>query len=181
MGGLASHKKSHRTLFLWIWSLTNIAVYRSAPSHTLSTKLYNLLTTSTVDVKSSQINKKTQNKLDMNCGFLSNKNFWARFLWQTLEFCWVIFIMTDWLEFRVWVFWQPFWTRIFRLRISDFKFQKSPMSFCTFKYKYICLSNGIAFRVPRTHIDLSLCWLNVVSLSVTLAQHYNNIDSTFCV
>ena len=42
-----------------------------------------------------------------------------------------------------------------RLRTSDFKFQKSLLSFCTFKYIYICLSNGIVFRVPRTHIDLS--------------------------
>ena len=37
------------------------------------------------------------------------------------EFGWVIFIMTDWLEFRVWVFWQPFWTVILdiRLQISE--------------------------------------------------------------
>ena len=33
------------------------------------------------------------------------------------EFGWVIFIMTDWLEFRVWVFWQPFWTSDFTLQI----------------------------------------------------------------
>ena len=37
---------------------------------------------------------------------------------------------------------------------------------------YICLSNGIAFRVHSTHIELSLCWFNVVSLSGTLAQRF---------
>ena len=39
------------------------------------------------------------------------------------EFGRVIFIMTDWFEFRVWVFWQAFWTVIldfgFHAQISE--------------------------------------------------------------
>ena len=64
----------------------------------------------------------------MNCDFSSINNIWARFYFLCFcglhfEFVWVIFFMTDWLEFRLWVFWQPFWTGIlyfgFRLQISE--------------------------------------------------------------
>ena len=39
------------------------------------------------------------------------------------EFGWVIVIMTDWLEFRVSVFWQPSWTVIldFGLQAANFR------------------------------------------------------------
>ena len=81
----------------------------------------------------------------MNCDFSSNSNVWAEFydfFDDHYEFCWVIFIMTDWLEFCFWVFGQPFWIGIlhFRLQILEMRI-KSPLSFCTFKYTYICLSN----------------------------------------
>ena len=56
-------------------------------------------------------------KLQGICDFSSNNNICG----SHFKFCWEIFIMTDWLEFRTWVFWQPFWTEIldFRLQISE--------------------------------------------------------------
>ena len=119
----------------------------------------------------------TKAKLDMNCDFSSNKNIWARFY----EFLW-------------WPFWillgNFYYDRLigisrlsclaailncnFRLRTSGCKFQKSPPSFCSYKLIYICLSNGIAFRVHSTHIDLSLC-ITIRNASPTLKQHWFNV------
>ena len=52
--------------------------------------------------------------LEGNCYFSSNTNVWTKFcdfFGDHFKFCWVIFIMTDWLEFCLWFFWQPFWIR----------------------------------------------------------------------
>ena len=38
-----------------------------------------------------------------------------------------------------------------------------------------------AQSVPDKHIDLTCCWFIAVSLSATLAQHYNNNVLTFHV
>ena len=51
---------------------------------------------------------------------------------------------------------------------------------CTSTHASTCTLTH-ALRQPRKHIYLSLCWLNAMSLSATLAQHINNIGSTFCV
>ena len=74
-------------------------------------------------------------------------------------------------------FLQPFSIGIldFRIRTSDFKFQRSEVPtellylyiidiYLFVKWKHIHMA-------PSKHIDLTLCWLNVVSLSATLAQH----------
>ena len=96
------------------------------------------------------------------------------------EFCWVIFIMTYWLEFRVCVFWQPFWTGILDFGFQDFKLQKSPLSFCTFKYIYIYLFvkwNRIQ-SAQYTHLLVSLltlCCITIRDASPTSKQRWFNV------
>ena len=84
------------------------------------------------------------------------------------EFRRVIFIMTHLSE---WVFWQSFWTIIldFRLQISNFR--STHWASALLNRYNICLSNGIAFRVPVhtltcLSVDLRLCnyprrWPNI--------------------
>ena len=126
----------------------------------------------------------------MNCDFSSNNNILARFLWWPFWILLVYFYYNR-LAFRVWVFWQPFWTVILDFGLQTANFRRPHWAFavlnkkwnksgfrpplCTyrinwarsFKWIYICLSNRITFRVHSTHIDLSLCWFNGVSLSAT--------------
>ena len=65
--------------------------------------------------------------------------------------------MTDWLQFRVWVFWQPFWTVLldFRLQFSEVRrFQLS---------------------IPNTQF-----WFNNGPLSATLTSNWN-IGWMYCI
>ena len=85
--------------------------------------------------------------------------------------------MTDSLEFCSRVPWQPFklkfFTIDFRIRASDFKFHKSEVP-TELLYVYIDIYLFVKWKHierPHKHIDLSHCWLNIVSLSVILAQH----------
>ena len=109
-------------------------------------------------------------KLEMNFDFSSNNNIWARFyqlLWPPFRILLGYFNHERSIRISRVSFLAAIVNWNFKLRTTDFKFQKSPWSFWTFQYIYICLSNGIAFRAPRTHIDAS----------PTLKQHWLN----FCV
>ena len=80
--------------------------------------------------------------------------------------------MTDWLKFCIWVSWQPFWIIILdiRIRTLDFKFQKSPLSFCTIylfvKWKHIQ-------RTVNTLTCLSVGWMSYHCL-----RRWSNIKTT---
>ena len=108
--------------------------------------------------------------LEINCDFSSNNNVWTTFyaLFVGHFLLWEI----DWNSVHVF-FWQLFWIGIldFRLQNSVFRLQilKVPTERLYFYLDMICLWNGNTFRGPSKHIDLSLCWFSVVSLSATQA------------
>ena len=86
------------------------------------------------------------------------------------EFGWVIFIMTDWLKFRVRVFWQPFWTVILDFGLQALNFRSSHRAFAVLN-RYIFVCQMESHSVCTVHTLTSLSWFNGVSLSATLAQH----------
>ena len=68
-----------------------------------------------------------KNELEGNCDFSSNNNVWTKFydfFGDHFKFCWVIFIMTDRLEFR-WGFLAAILNWNFSHQISNLKFQRS--------------------------------------------------------
>ena len=59
--------------------------------------------------------------LEVNCDFSRNDNVLAKFygfFYGHFLFCWVIFIIRDWLEFCIRVFGQPFWIGVLDFRIQ---------------------------------------------------------------
>ena len=55
------------------------------------------------------------------------------------EFSSVIFIMTDWLSFRVWIFWQPFWTIILDFGLQAANFRSPYWAFAVLsRYIFVC-------------------------------------------
>ena len=74
--------------------------------------------------------------------------------------------MTNWLEF-VDNFWQPFWIGILEFRIqTSFLEMRNPTELLYFKiHLYLFVKWKHIQGNPSKHIDLSLFWLNSVSLS----------------
>ena len=108
----------------------------------------------------------------MNCDFSSNNNIWAsfyEFLWRPFSILLVYFYYDRLIGISRMSFLAAILNCNFRLQTSDHKFQKSPLNFFTFKYIYICLSNGIAFRVHSTHID----FLSVDLMMYHYPRHYS--------
>ena len=104
--------------------------------------------------------RRTSLILDMNCDFSINNNIWAWFyeiLWRPFQILSGHFHYDRLIGISRMRFLATILNWNFRLQTSDFKFQKSPLSFYTFKYPYIFLSNGIPFRVSiNTLICLSV-------------------------
>ena len=112
----------------------------------------------------------------MSYDYSSNNNvvwLFRRSFWVLLGF----FYYDGLIGILLLFFGQPFWTGIldFRLQILEIRL-KSPLSFCTFKYTYICFSNENTFRGPQsTHWLVSLsaeCHITVCDAGSTLKQHW---------
>ena len=94
------------------------------------------------------------------------------------EFGWVIFIMTDCLEFRVWVFWQPFWTVISDFGLQASNFRSPHWAFVVLdRYIYLFVKWNRIQGSQYTHWLVSLliwCCITIRDARPTLKQHWFN-------
>ena len=115
-------------------------------------------------------------ELEENCDFSSKNNVWTRFYEFLSRPFWILLAYFHYDRLFGILFLGFFSSHSdldFRLQNSDFKLHQSDVP-TELLYFYIDIYLFVKLKhIQRasTHIDLSLCWLNVVSLSAMPAQH----------
>ena len=73
------------------------------------------------------------------------------------EFGWVTFIMTDWLAFRVQIFWQPFWSVILDFGLQAANYRSPHWAFAVLnRYIFVCQMESYSGCTVHTLTCLSV-------------------------